>query len=222
MKRLTEKKKHAVEMRLEGMSYSQIKAILGVSKSTLSIWLEKYPLSDKRIRELRDWNSIRIEKSRKTKLKKRENKLNDVYLEMSKKIGSLTERDIFIAGLFLYWGEGTKSARDIVAFTNTDPGMIKIFIKWLGYMGIKISLLKVKLHLYSDMNIKKETTFWSNTLHISPKNFRKPYIKESKISSLSYKGMQGHGTCTVVYGNSDLHNKIIMGLKYLREVVSNK
>lgn len=204
------------------MSYSQIKNKLSVSKSTLSAWLAKYPLSEERIRELRDWNPVRIEKSRKTKLLKRETMLDKVFSDVSEDIGFLSDRDLFIAGLFLYWGEGTKAARDIVAFTNTDPGMIRMFIKWLELMKVDQNKLKIKLHLYKDMNIKKETSFWAEELKVNLSNFRKPYIKESKFSNLNYKGQFGHGTCTVVYGNSKLHNKIIMSLKYLKEVVSVK
>ena len=222
MRKLSHQKELAIKLRLKGMSYSQIKSKIKVSKSSLSIWLEKYPLSKERIKELRDWNPRRIESSRNTKLKKRIEMLKNVYRDMADEIGKLSERDLFIAGLFLYWGEGTKSARDIVAFTNTDPGMIRIFIKWLELMGVKKDQLKLKLHLYSDMDIKKESDYWSKILNISKDNFRKPYIKKSGSSSLSYKGLFGHGTCTVVYGNSVLHNKIIMSLKYLREVVPIK
>ena len=82
--------------------------------------------------------------------------------------------------------------------------------------------MKVKIHIYSDMDIQEITNFWSKSLGISEHNFRKPYIKNSKFSSITYKNSFGRGTCTVIYGNSDLHNRIIMGLKYIREVVSNK
>lgn len=206
-------------MRLKGMSYSQIKSTIKVSKSTLSLWLEKYPLSQERIKELRDWNPRRIENSRNTKLKKRQEKLKNIYKDVSREIGLLSDRDLFIAGLFLYWGEGTKSSRDMVAFTNTDPSMVSFFIKWLKLMGVKKSDLKIKLHVYSDMDFKKEISFWSKFLNISIENFRKPYIKDSKFSDLTYRNSFVHGTCSVIYGSSELHNKIIMALKYLRDIV---
>ena len=57
----TELKTKAITMRLSGMSYSQIKEVVPVSKSTLSVWLENYPLSQERIRELRDLSPKRIE-----------------------------------------------------------------------------------------------------------------------------------------------------------------
>ena len=222
MKKLYKEKEEAIRMRLKGMSYSQIKSKIEVSKSSLSIWLEKYPLSKEKIKELRDWNPQRIENSRNTKLKNRQKKLEGVYKEMSKEIGELSKRDLFIAGLFLYWGEGTKSARDMVVFTNTDPFMVKLFIRWLDLMDVSRKYLKVRLHLYVDMDVEKEDSYWSKTLNIPTSNFRKPHIKDSKFSSLTYKNSFGHGTCSVIYGNSELHNKIIMGLKYLREVVSGK
>lgn len=220
MKRLIKEK--AIKLRISGMSYSQIKSKINVSKSTLSVWLEKYPLSPEKIKELRDWNPRRIENCRNTKLKNRQQKLQNVYNNISSEINLLSRRDLFIAGLFLYWGEGTKASRDMVAFTNTDPAMIKFFIKWMKIFDVSQNKMRVKLHLYKDMDIDEKVQFWSKTSNIPVKNFRKPYIKDSKFSSLTYKNSFGQGTCTVMYGNSDLYNKITMGLKYIREVVSSK
>ena len=56
----------AIKLRKEGRSYSQIKKELRVSKSSLSLWLRQYPLSEKRLRELRDFNEQRIERFRNT------------------------------------------------------------------------------------------------------------------------------------------------------------
>ena len=59
-------KQKAIAMRKKGMSYSQIKDKIKVSKSTLSGWLSDMPLSEKRIRELRADSPIRIERYRNT------------------------------------------------------------------------------------------------------------------------------------------------------------
>ena len=61
-----EDKQKAITMRKKGMSYSQIKEKLNVSKSTLSGWLYNMPLSEKRIRELQADSPVRIEKYRNT------------------------------------------------------------------------------------------------------------------------------------------------------------
>jgi hypothetical protein len=208
----------AIKMRQRGMSYTQIKNVVNVSKGTLSMWLKDYPLSDERLKELRDNSPIRIEKYRNTRLKQREQVLENIFVNVSKKIGKLSKRDLFIAGLFLYWGEGTKSARDLVAFTNTDPVMIRFFIKWLALFDIKKDKLKIKLHLYSDMEVDEKISFWSKYLNIKKSNFRKPYIKDSKYSEITYKNKFGQGTCSVMFGSSSLYNEIMMSLKYIKTI----
>ncbi len=217
-----EDKQKALIMRKKGMSYSQIKEKLGISKSTLSGWLYNMPLSIKRIRELRADNPVRIERYRNTMRAKRESRLKAVYDKVSKDISSFSKRDLFLAGLFLYWGEGTKAQKNSVTLTNTNPAMLKFFIKWLKLLGIKKKYLKVKLHLYSDMNIKESTNFWSKELKIPISQFRKPYIKTTKLKSISYKNGFGKGTCCVMFDNRNLWEYIMMGLKYVSGVSNKK
>src|SRR3989344_6148571 len=203
-----EEREKAVQLRLQGNSYSEIKKTLGISKSTLSGWLYKYPLSKAQIRELRDLNPRRIEKFRNTMRKKREDRLQKAYLYAKTKIGRLRKRDVFLAGFFLYWAEGTKTTKYTTALTNTDPDMLKFFIKWLYLLGINKDKLKIRLHLYSDMDIKKQTIFWSRELQLPLACFRKPYVKESKSGRATYKGRFGQGTCNVVFENRDIHDYV--------------
>jgi transcriptional regulator with XRE-family HTH domain len=214
-------KQKAITMRKRGMSYSQIKEKLNVSKSTLSGWLYDMPLSQKRIRELQSDSPIRIEKYRNTMRAKKEARLREVYEKVSKDIGKISKRDLFLAGLFLYWGEGTKMQKGSVVLTNTNPAMIKLFIKWLELLQVEKSSLKVRLHLYSDMGIKQGIAFWSKELKIPVSQFRKPYIKKTSLKSITYKNGFGKGTCCVMFDNRDLWEYITMGLKYISEISNN-
>lgn len=211
-----ELKQKAIELRKKGCSYSQIKDEIGVSKSTLNGWLYDMPLSEKRIRELQADSPIRIEHYRNTMRKKREARLAKVYTEISRKIGKLSNRELFLAGIFLYWAEGTKTRKCGIELTNTNPGMLQFFIRWLELFDVPKSSLKVHLHLYSDMDIKKQTRFWAKTLSLSVSQFRKPYIKESSSTSITYKTGFGQGTCSITAGNTELSNKILMGVKYIQ------
>jgi hypothetical protein len=217
MARIKEKQK-AIAMRKKGMSYSQIKEKLGINKSTLSGWLYNMPLSEKRIRELRADNPVRIERYRNTMRKKKEARLGEVYKKVSKDIGNFSKRDLFLAGLFLYWGEGTKAQNSLVALTNTNPEMIKFFIKWLELFNVKRKDLRIKLHLYSDMNIKENLDFWSKEIKIPIEQFYKSYIKKNSIKSISYKNGFGKGTCSVIFGSRDLWEYITIGIKRISEV----
>lgn len=211
-------KQKALNLRSKGYSYSQIKNEIGVSKSTLSNWLYSMPLSEDRIRQLQADSPIRIERYRNTMRKKKEVRLGKAYDEVSKKIGKLNSRELFLVGLFLYWAEGTKSRKGGLELTNTNPGMLQFFIKWLELFEFPKSTLRAHLHLYSDMNIKKQTQFWAKTLGLSTSQFRNPYIKENLSTSITYKTGFGQGTCSITAGNTELFNQIIMGIKYIQEM----
>lgn len=211
-------KQKALVLRKKGQSYSQIKKELKVSKSTLSIWLKDYPLSKQRIKELRDCNEQRIERYRETMRAKKEKRLSKFFCEQKKLIFPLNKREIFIAGLFLYWGEGAKSRVASLCLANTDPSVINFFINWLKILGVQKENLRVHLHLYNDMKINQEIAFWSKITGLTTSQFNKPYIKKSLMKNINHKGAFGHGTCCISYGNARLSEKILMAIK----AISNK
>lgn len=217
MTRILDREK-ALQLRLQGLSYSQIRERLNVGKGTLSAWLRRYPLSAERMHELIGNNEIRIERCRNTKSAKRQARLDLLFEAIQKDLRVLSPREMRIAGLFLYWGEGTKAARGRVELTNTDPAMLKFFVEWMRSMNVSVSRLKAKLHLYSDMNIDECTDFWSRELGIEKSNFRKPYIKTSTLLSLTYKNGFNHGTCSVSCDDSKLHDEVMLSLQYLRKI----
>ncbi|MFH1178282.1 MAG: hypothetical protein V1711_00960 [bacterium] len=214
---LRKKKAEAIRMRKDGASYSQIKAKIKVSKSSLSLWLHDRPLSEKRLRELRDWNAVRIERFQNTMRHKREDRWSEVRKRAGKDIGKLNKRELLIAGLFLYWGEGGKTMLTSVSVSNTDPAMLRFFIYWLQALGVSKSRLRVHVHLYADMNIKTELHYWSKVLDLPLTSFTKPYIKSSNRIGLSYKQKFTHGTCNVLYHNRDISEYVLMALDCIRD-----
>lgn len=217
---MAKRKEHeeALRLRQQGESYSQIKKVLKVSKGTLSLWLRDYPLSKARVRELRDWSEQRIERYRETRRKQREERLAKVYKEQKKIVLPLGKRDLFLAGLFLYWGEGTKYATSALVLANTDPAMIKFYIKWLEKAAnVPREKIKVRLQLYKDMDTKEETKYWSEVTSIPVAQFRNPQIKDSDSKRITYKRGFGHGTCDIEVNNVVLGEKVFMGIKAIKD-----
>jgi len=201
------------------MSYSQIRSIIKVSKSTLSLWLKNYPLSKERIKELRAFSEQRIERFRETVRQKREKRLTETYQTQKQLILPLSNRELFIAGLLLYWGEGTKCRRDGLSISNNDPSVIRFFIYWLKKsLAIPKKKIRILLHLYNDMNINNELNYWSKILRIPLRQFNRSYIKKTPSTRINHKGGFGHGTCNVRINSVPLAEKIFMSLK----VISNK
>ena len=207
----------AIALRQKGMSYSQIKKDLGVPKSTLSGWLKNYPLSQERIRELQHGEKT-IERFRETMRKKKEKRLQEFFGEQKELIFPLSERELYLAGLFLYWGEGSKQQYSSLIISNTDPAIINFFSFWLTKaLKIPEEKKRIQLQLYSDMDIEKEIEFWSKTLKIPKEQFAKPYIKESSSTRINHKGSFGHGTCGLRLSNTRLAERTIMSINAIAE-----
>lgn len=209
-------REEVIKLRLDGYTYAQIKRILDVPKATLSDWLRNLPLSKEQFELLsknRELNrELGREKFRENAKNKRLVRLKEILKKQSEEILPLSDRELFIAGLFLYWGEGSKR-RGRVCISNTDPRVIIFALYWMvSILKVPREKIRILLHLYNDMDINEETSFWSKTLNIPEDQFSSPYIKKTTREGLSYKSF-GHGTCNLNYFDMDWSEKIAMSIK---------
>ena len=191
-----------------------------MSKSTLSGWLKKYPLPPERIRELRDFSEQRIENFRNTMRIKRETRQNLVYQKEKEYLLPLSKKELYLTGLFLYWGEGNKTTPYSTILSNSNPLMIKFFVYWLtNIFEVPTNKMRMKIHLYQDMDEQKEIKFWSNLTKISIKQFNKSYIKKTTLAGLTYKGFN-HGTCNIMVHNRDIAEKVFLGIRAISDNIN--
>ncbi|KKS95885.1 MAG: hypothetical protein UV73_C0013G0030 [Candidatus Gottesmanbacteria bacterium GW2011_GWA2_43_14] len=121
--------------------------------------------------------------------------------------GDLTEveRELKIAGLMLYWGEGTKYRDQIVDLANSDPVMIKIFLQMLRTVyGILEEKLRVLIYCYSDQDVNKLKEYWMKITNISEKQFIKPYIRQDFLEKK--KNKMPNGLIHIRYHDKKLYN----------------
>ena len=207
----------AMSLRLEGMSYSEIKRQVGVSKSVLSYWLSNYPLNDDQVNRLRERSEKkRVERYINTRNDTRRKRFDLIYEGVVGDVGKLSYRELLYCGICLYWGEGQK-AGGVVSLSNTDPGMIVFYLNWLERcFGLNRLNGKIKYHLvlYSDMDISKELEFWSGYIGVPVELFGRCYVKKSKLSGINFVNFR-HGTCRVVVGDVKIRLRILAMVKYL-------
>ncbi|MDO8570012.1 MAG: hypothetical protein Q7R97_00310 [Candidatus Daviesbacteria bacterium] len=209
-------REQAIKLRQQGQTYGQIKRALSAPKSTLSDWLRNLPLTDEQEKLLCKNKSLSRDLGRekfiKTFQKKKLTRLTKVFEDQKTWLLPLSEKELFVAGLFLYWGEGSKQHGQ-VSVSNTDPKVLMFAIYWMmNALEVPKERIKIGLHLYKDMDIEKEIDFWSRTLVIPKTQFNKPYIKKTNREDLTYKGY-GHGTCNLRCGTVVLSEKIAMSIK---------
>jgi len=186
----TEEKEKAIELRKRGYSYSEVLKEVWVAKSTLSLWLRSVGLSKRQKQRLtkkklaamkRGWESCRRKRLDITAMIKNKAKSD---------IGKISKRELWLMGTMLYWAEGAKQKENNVSqdvqFCNSDPGTIKIFIKWLLDI-CKISKENIYFRIYLHENNKKRLNdvqkYWSKVTQFPIKDFQKITWKNHKIST---------------------------------------
>ena len=115
---------------------------------------------------------------------------------------TLEEAKLFGMGLGLYWGEGTKANLQAVRLGNTDPELIKTFIKFLvRFFDIRKQDLKFGLQIFSDIDPEEALDFWIKHLRIGKAQIYRPTITKSG-SIGTYKKKSQYGVLTVLYQNT--------------------
>src|SRR3989338_6939689 len=185
-------KSHAIKLREKGHSYQYIAKKIKVSKSTLSSWLSEIPYIP---------NEETIDRIGKARARagqvKSQQKISSILNARDvarKDIGILSKRDIFMLGVGLYMGEGTKT-QGIVRVINADPRIITFIIKWFKVVcGLQNENFKIRVHLYPDNNIEECLNFWSKTSTIPRTQFLKTQIDFRKDKKKFKRGKLPYGT----------------------------
>ncbi len=217
---LRNKKREAIKLRKDGKSYSEIKKVTGVGKGTLSSWLKDYPLSQTQIKALKTrFKDLQIERFRDSMAAKRKNRLLASYNKAKESLLPLSQRELLIAGLFLYLGEGGKKGRGAIVISNSDPYVVKFAKYWYTTtLRLPEDKVRISLQLYADMDIEAELEYWSNLLDLPKSQFWKPYIKKGNSQSIDHSGFK-HGTCRIYLGDTRVHEKILMSIKAMLDSI---
>jgi hypothetical protein len=197
------KQQQARQLRRTGLPLAQIATRLGVSKSSVSLWVrevEFIPLPRPPRGRRRDPNALQ---------RRKRAEIDRLVEEGRARIGRLSEREFLVAGVALYAGEGAK--RDgAVKFANSDPRMIAFYCAWLRrFFEIDEKRLRVRLYLHAGLDLGASVAYWSELTSIPPSQFQKPYRAVPDPSIRHTKHV--HGCVSIDYSCSATHRSI-MGL----------
>lgn len=194
--------RHRAEaLRKKGTSVRNVAKLLGISRSTASIWCRDIVLSEKQIAKL---ESNKMRGSYKGRLlggltnkRKREASLVQSEEEARKTISKISKRDIFMLSVGLYWAEGHKTGRTF-GLVNSDPDILKIWMSTLVSMNIDRELFSPRLFLNSAWLEKEKEiiAWWSKKLSIPSESFSRTIIVQSKQKKV-FKEETYHGVLHV-------------------------
>jgi hypothetical protein len=200
-------RERARALRLEGRTYKQIRAELGVSTSTLSMWLRDlpHPMPDRTAHAAR---MNRVQKER-TDVRRTAEKAA-AFAE----VGSISDRELMLLGVALYWAEGAKdkpySRRESIDFVNSDAGMICLFLKWLDVMGVEHGRRRYRISIHESADVAAAEDYWRSVIGLTTVAFSKAVLKRHNPKTVRRRvGGDYHGCLIIrVSCSSDLYRRV--------------
>ncbi len=210
-------KNKAIDLRRDGHSFSHISSELGVAKSTLSLWLRDISFLPNKI--MLETTEINARKLIKTKKIDKMWSLAKAFDFADKNVGELSDRDLFILGIGIYIGEGSKVG-NFVRIANSDPRIIRLSMKWFKKcFGLSDENFRIRIHVYPDNDENKVLNFWVKALNVKREVFYPSSLDKRTNKSRKNKNTLPYGTAhlsVVSNGKKDfgvlLHRKILASI----------
>ena len=195
-------REQARELRSRSWTLADIADKLGVSKSSVSVWVRdvEFTPSPRRMARSRPPNVLQRRKAEE---------IERLLTEGRDRIGELSERELLVAGTALYAGEGTKGD-GAVTFANSDPHMVVFFCAWLRrFFDIDERRVRVRVYLHEGLDLEAAESHWSALTGVPLAQFRAPYraVPDPSIRRTKHE----FGCVYVNYSCSRTH-RAIMGL----------
>lgn|SRR3989304_535016 len=207
----------ATRLRGQGYTYSEILKRVPVAKSTLSSWLSSVGLTVKQAQRLTEKKLAGAKRGGLARRNQRLLIVQQIKERARSEIWKITEKDLSLIGTVLYWAEGSKykdyRPSEGVTFSNSDPKMIRVFLKWLiNILKIHKEDIRTEIYLHeSHKSVADETRqYWSRVTGFPIGKFDRIYFKRNKIRTRRRnKGQDYHGLLRIrVLKSINLNRKI--------------
>jgi transcriptional regulator with XRE-family HTH domain len=206
----------ARRLRAEGWSIKQIEQRLGVSRSSVSLWVRDIELRPEQ-------QQILIERARLGPLASAERTIAAArarrlaFQLRGRKL--VHERDSsYAAGCALYWAEGSKG-RNSIHLTNSDPAVLAYFLRFLRvHFGVPDDRVSIYCNLFADhlQRQREIEDFWLRLLDLPPACLRKSQVNVySKYSQKKRKNRLPYGTTRVSVHSTEIVQTIYGSIQEL-------
>lgn len=200
----------ARELRTQGLSYNEIVARLGVSKSSVSLWVRDIPCprrghyvdSERRREGLRKFNDVRSAGHAAE------------IQAAADQVGELSHREVLVAGAIAYWCEGAKNKpnnkANRVTFINSDPRLIQFFLRFLEVAGVARDDLVLRVYIHENADAEAAQRFWLAVTKAKIDQFRSPVLKHHNPKTIRTNvGEDYHGCLRIdVRRSAEFYRKI--------------
>lgn len=195
-----ELRERARELRLQGWTYDQIQVALGCSKSSISLWVRDLPKPERR--DPTEQAKLAAQRRWEHELAVREERRQETKAAAAQEIGDMSDRNLFIAGVALYWAEGTKdkphARRERVTFVNSDATMIRLFLAWLELLGVERGRICYRVMIHESADVSAAEHYWADVVQSDLSSFGKTTLKHHNPKTVRKNTGDDYHGCLVV------------------------
>ena len=186
--------------REQGLSIKEIERRLGVSRSSVSLWVRDIELTPEQHEALHGKNAAFYRQALGHAVRSARCRHRRLWWQVEGRAAACRGEALHAAGCMLFWAEGSRK-RDAVILSNSDPELVKVFVGFLRrYFDVPDEKFRVWCNLFAD-HVERQyevEQFWLDTLELpraclktSTVNRYSPHTKKKRTNRLPY------GTCRV-------------------------
>ncbi len=196
----------AIRLRAEGRAVPAIAMELGVAKSTAYLWTRHMPLDrtpeeadERRRRHMEHMRQARWQPLNRARDEERA-ALNESEAAW---VGALSEREVRLLGAAAYWCEGQKAKpwqpnRCRVVFINSDPVLIRVFLRFLAQFGVQRTALKYRISIHESAEVEAAGRWWATVVEVPVERFSRPTLKKHNPSTVRHNVGAPYRGCLIV------------------------
>lgn len=197
------RREKAIELRMQGMSLTEITKIIPSPRNTIYCWIKDVPLTEEQKHMIGNKTAEASRANQKLASQKMCEKYavmrNDKFQEGVDFINQfkVIPSDI-CAAVSLYWAEGKKTEKLFIG--NSDSNVILIFKRFLEeHMEIETKRLRVALNFYDNVHtVEQVETYWQNLLKLDASHFYKSQVNNKPQEKAGTKiGKLPYGVCSL-------------------------
>jgi hypothetical protein len=208
-----EKRLEARKLRKQGWSIRNIALHLQVSKASASVWCRDIELTNKQKEKfIADGHRGRL-LGAETNRKKKQQCIDQCKIDALKIVGRLSERDRLIAGIALYWGEGSKKSK--MSFVNSEPALVLFMLNWFqDILDVEKEdfMPRIFINEMHRPRADKVLDFWVDYLGLEKEQFGKIVFLKMKAQKVYENYDNYYGVLALGARNSALLKYRILGL----------
>jgi hypothetical protein len=205
-------RKRARELRTLGWTYGQIQTELGCSKSSVSLWVRDLPTPEPKCTPEDRRARMNAGLTRLRDARDQERQATKAAAEAA--VGELTDRELFFAGVALYWAEGAKDKphrrTEVLQFINSDPNVITLFLRWLDFLGVQRERLTLRVSIHETADVEAAERFWAGVAGVDTSAFSRATLKRHNPRTVRKNTGDTYHGCLVIYvrQSADLYRRM--------------